>query len=258
MTHQTFDLLGVHVAVTNLDATCRFMEQKIKAGDSSYICIVPVATIVDCQKDQEYLKVINHASMATPDGMPVVWVGKMKGNPTIERTYGPDLMDRFCRLHHNKPYKHFLYGGTEETSQRLEAELKRRFPKMNIVGRYAPPFREAHEIEAPEMIDHINALKPDILWVGLGSPKQDFWMCQHQKKLRVGVMVGVGAAFDFLAGTKKQAPVWMRKTGLEWFFRLCSEPRRLWKRYLIGNTRFIFYLVKNIFRPRHKKRISDD
>ncbi len=247
--NEQFDILGVKISATNLADSCDFIENKIRAHDSSYICIAPVATIVDCQKDHEYLEVINNASMTTPDGMPVVWLGKFKGYKQVSRTYGPDLLDRFCRLGCSRGYSHYFYGGTQKTNQLLEKKLKEKYPEINIVGRYAPPFRKIKEEESFEILEQINTLKPDVLWVGLGSPKQDFWMAQHQKLLDVGVMIGVGAAFDFIAGTKKQAPVWMQKTGLEWLFRLFSEPKRLWKRYLIGNSLFILYLIRNFFNP---------
>ncbi len=239
-----FDILGVKISVTNLEDACEFIETRIPEKASAYVCIAPVATIVDCQKDEEYLHVVNHSAMTTPDGMPIVWLGKLKGNKSIRRTYGPDLLMKFCELSCDKGYKHYFYGGTEDSNRLVEENLKKKFPNLNIVGRYSPPFRPNKKgREDVQKIKEINALNPDVLWVGLGSPKQDFWMHQHQSQLKVGVMIGVGAAFDFIAGTKRQAPRWMQKIGLEWFFRLCSEPKRLWKRYLIGNTQFIYYLI---------------
>lgn len=241
-----FDVLGVKIFETNLDQACHFIEERISKKESAYICIAPVATVVDCQKDPDYLNVINQSAMTTPDGMPIVWLGRWKGYKNVERTYGPDLLKHFCALSEKKGYRHYFYGGTEETIALLKDKLKTKFPDLNIVGMYSPPFKKTHALEDPGIIAEINALKPDVLWIGLGSPKQDFWMHQHKDKLKVGVMIGVGAAFDFMAGTKKQAPRWMQKSGLEWFFRLCSEPRRLWRRYLIGNSQFIFYIIKDL------------
>jgi len=243
--HDHFDVLGVKIDVTNLQSACQFMEGKLKTRKSVYICIAPVATIVDCQKNDEYLKVVNNSAMTTPDGMPLVWLGKFKGNSNIDRTYGPDLLRDMCLLSERKSYTHYFYGGTQETSDLLAGKLREKYPKLKIVGRYSPPFRDSKALEESRIIDEINQANPDILWVGLGSPKQDYWMFQHKDKLKVGVMIGVGAAFDFMAETKRQAPRWIQRSGLEWVFRLCSEPKRLWRRYLIGNTLFIYYLLKN-------------
>ncbi len=191
--------------------------------------------------------------MVTPDGMPLVWLARVFGYSEVKRTYGPDLMLALCDLGQQKGYKHFFYGGTPETCEKLESVFKGKFPQIKIAGHYSPPFRELTEEENNEIIEKISIIQPDILWVGLGSPKQDFWMNKNCGKLRVPVMVGVGAAFDFLSGFKRQAPLWMQRCGLEWFFRLCSEPKRLWKRYLIGNTKFMYLLIKGIFK---KERIS--
>ncbi len=243
---ESFDLLGVKVAVTNLQQACLSIEGWIKEGRKTYVCIAPVATLVDCQKDAQYREIINGSGMTTPDGMPLVWVGKFKGKKTINRTYGPDLMQAMCDFGQDKGHKHFFYGGTQETNNLLSKKLKEQYPHSQIVGSYAPPFRGIKEWEDEGVLEKINQAAPDVLWVGLGSPKQDYWMSQHREKLDVPVMIGVGAAFDFLAGVKKQAPRWVQRSGLEWFFRLCSEPRRLWKRYLIGNTQFVYWVVKDL------------
>lgn len=245
---ETFDILGVRVAVTNLQLACQSIEQWIRERRKTYICISPVSTITDCQDDTEYRKIINNAGMATPDGMPLVWIGKLRGKKNIARTYGPDLMLTSCALSQTKGYRHYFYGGDPQTNNRLIERLKNRFPGIRIAGNFAPSFIGVGELESEDTLARINEADPDILWVGLGSPKQDYWMHLHRDKLKVPVMVGVGAAFDFIAGTKPQAPAWMRCSGLEWVFRLCCEPRRLWKRYLIGNTKFIYYLVRDMFR----------
>lgn len=252
---ETIDILGVHVAVTDLQRTCQSIEQWIGDRRKTYICISPVSTITDCQGNAEYRKIINNAGMATPDGMPLVWIGKLRGKKNIERTYGPDLMLAFCALSQTKGYRHYFYGGGPQTNNRLIERLKNRFPGIRIVGNFAPSFMGVGELESEDAFARINDADPDILWVGLGSPKQDYWMHLHRDKLKVPVIVGVGAAFDFIAGTKPQAPAWMRRSGLEWFFRLCCEPRRLWKRYLIGNAKFICYLVRDMFR---KTTVSHD
>jgi N-acetylglucosaminyldiphosphoundecaprenol N-acetyl-beta-D-mannosaminyltransferase len=242
------NILGVNISAVDIPKACAYIEGRIAGKEKTYICVAPVSTVVDCQKDTEYRGIINGAGMTTPDGMPLVWLGRLKGEPTIERTYGPDLMLAMCALSEAKGYKHYFYGGTEKTDQLLILKLRQQFPGLNIGGYFAPPFRAVGEVEDESVLRQINEANPDIVWVGLGSPKQDYWMYQHRDKLNVPVMVGVGAAFDFLAGVKKQAPVWMRKSGLEWLFRLCSEPCRLWRRYLIGNTKFLYYLLRDSFR----------
>lgn len=245
---ENFDVFGVKIAVINLQKTCQVIEDWIAARIKTYVCIAPVATIVSSQKNKKYRQIVNASGMNAPDGMPLVWLGKMKGHKGIERTYGPDLILKFCELNHKKGYKHYFYGATLETNQLLMSKLHKRFPDLNIVGYYSPPFRGACEKEDVSVLEQINKVNPDILWVGLGSPKQDYWMYDHRHSLDVPVMVGVGAAFDFLAGVKKQAPVWMQRCGLEWFFRLCSEPKRLWKRYLVGNAKFIYWVLRDLFR----------
>jgi len=251
---QKFNILGVKISATNLNLACRSMGEWIKQKKKAYVCIAPVSTIVDCQKDEEYLKIVNQADMVTPDGMPLVWLAKLSGLHNVQRTYGPDLMLAFSEFSQQKGYKHFFYGGTPQTCQLLEEKLRERFPQLKIAGTYAPPFQSTLMNEEEQIIEKINQSQPDVLWVGLGSPKQDYWMVQHRQQLNVPVMVGVGAAFDFISGVKKQAPWWMQKCGLEWFFRLCCEPKRLWKRYAIGNFQFIYYLVQDsLKRNRFKK-----
>jgi len=248
------DICGVPVSAINLGAACEILDGWIKERKKSYVCVAPVSTIVDSHSDAEYRKVINGADMITPDGMPLVWVGKLKGYKEIGRTYGPDLMLALCGKGQEKGYKHYLYGGTENTCSLLKNVLKSKFPNIDVVGEYAPPLIPQYAQEDKGVVDEINRLSPDVLWVGLGSPKQDYWMRHHRSKLNVPVMVGVGAAFDFIAGTKKQAPIWMRKSGLEWLFRLCIEPRRLWRRYLIGNTQFVYLLIKHVITARLRKK----
>lgn len=250
------DILGVNIAETNLEKACQKISDWVDNKEKTYICIAPASTIVDCQENESYKKVVNGAGMTTPDGMPIVWIGKAKG-ADIERTYGPDLLQAMSELSQDKGYKHYFYGGTKKSIELFVARMKEMYPRMNIVGAIAPPFRKINEIESDEILAQINGLKPDILWVGLGSPKQDFWMYNHRDKLDVSVIVGVGAAFDFLAGIKKQAPKWMQRSGLEWLFRLCSEPNRLWRRYLIGNSKFIFYLLRDCFTNKKRGNVTN-
>ncbi len=243
---EKINIFGVRVDAINLTLACQYLEDRIKRRQKTYVCIAPVATIVDCQKDAKYREIVNNAGMVTPDGMPVVWMGKLKGSRTIQRTYGPDVMRDFCQLSQQKGYRHYFYGGTESTLDKLKINLKAQFSNLGVAGFFSPPMRNSGEQEEQKILNQINRTKPDILWVGLGSPKQDYWMVNHRDELDVPVMIGVGAAFDFLAGTKPQAPVWMRRSGLEWIFRLCTEPKRLWKRYLVGNTIFMCLIFKDL------------
>ncbi len=246
--HKRFDILGVRVSAIDLAQACAIIDGFIAHKKKAYVCVAPVSTIISCQEDKEYCRVVNEADMVTPDGMPVVWFARMKGHRNVGRTYGPDLMLAMCEEGLAKGYKHYFYGGMEESSRRLEERLRAQFPGIVVAGRQAPPFRDLSPREEQEAIEKINQAEPDILWIGLGSPKQDFWMGRNRGKLNASILIGVGAAFDFLSGKKPQAPRWMQRSGLEWLFRLCCEPRRLWRRYLIGNTKFIYLVIKDIFR----------
>jgi len=218
------------------------MEQFIARRAAAYICVANVHTVMECQMD-EYLRTINHqANLVVPDGMPLVWAARLFGCRLNERVYGPDLMLAFCEQAARKGYKNFFYGGTEATLAQLTENLASRFPHLKMVGTYAPPFRPLSPEEDETVVRLINEADPDVLWVGLGAPKQEKWMYEHRGKLTVPVIVGVGAAFNFHAGVVKQAPRWMQKRGLEWLYRLSQEPQRLWYRYLFYNPLFIFYI----------------
>jgi len=247
-TDSHFFVLGVKVSRLNLASACQKITEFVLTRQKVYICVAPVSTIVSAQDDPAYRQVINSAAIVTPDGMPLVWIARSRGYRDVERTYGPDLMPVVCREGVARNWRHFFYGAEESTGRRLEEELKKRYPGIVVAGRYSPPFRELTENEAADVIKMINAAQADIVWVGLGSPKQDFWIAANRGKLNAPVLIGIGAAFDFLAGTKPQAPGWMRSAGLEWLFRLACEPSRLWRRYLIGNTKFLYFLLREAVR----------
>ncbi len=245
---KTISLLGVSVSrvspVLAARQICRWVAQEYH----TYVCVAPVSTLVDAQRDPQYRAAVNASGMVTPDGMPVVWLARAKGCKDINRTYGADLMQEVCKQGQKIGLRHFFYGSTVGTLEKLEQRLTAMYPRLLIAGSYAPPHRNGLWAENQEVIGRINDSGADILWVGLGSPKQDFWMQNHRPLLDVPVIVGAGAAFDFLSGTKPQAPRWMQKSGLEWLFRLLCEPRRLWKRYLVGNSLFIYYVIKDCFK----------
>lgn len=247
ITVKSYSLLGVNVSSINMASAWQTISAWIESQKKAYICVAPVSTIVDCQRDESYKAIVNAADMVTPDGMPVFWYGKMSGQKGLERVSGADFMGHIFEQSEKKGYRHYFYGGMQDTLVQLETYLMNKYPKLNIAGFYSPPFRESGEMEEETVIQDINKQQPDFIWVGLGSPKQDVWMANHRPLLDASVIVGVGAAFDFLAGVKPRAPKWMRSVGLEWFFRLCCEPRRLWRRYLIGNSLFIYFLIKRMF-----------
>ena len=248
-----FDILGVQISAVDLPGSCQTIEGLIQERKKSYVCVCPVSTIMECVHDPNVLRVVNNATIATPDGMPTVWIGRKRGFKNMSRVYGPDLMLAMCERSALKGYRNYFYGATDQVLEKLESALKNRFPNLNICGKFAPPFRPLTEGEDRNVVKRINEARPDLLWVGLGSPKQDLWIDSHRKALEVPVMLAVGAAFDFLSGTKPQAPRWMQRIGLEWLFRLCSEPRRLWKRYLLGNAQFLYLSAKDSLKERYKK-----
>lgn len=250
-----FDILGVKIAAVNLTEAIGYVDRLVREKSRNYICVAPVSTIVSCQEDARYKEVVNKAGMVTPDGMPTVWLGKLKGYMNMDRVYGPDLMVMVCQAGESRGYRHYFYGATADVCDLLEKKLKERFPLLNVAGKFSPPFRDLSQDEDKDIIETINRANPDILWVGLGSPKQDFWMHEHRDKLKVPVMIGVGAAFDFLSGQKKQAPRWIQRCGLEWLFRLCCEPRRLWRRYLVGNTKFLYLLLLDNFKKKNQDKV---
>lgn len=237
------NILGVGVSAMNMPMAVQTIEGWIENGEQHYVCVVPVHSVMDCQRDDHHRRIVNRSGMTTPDGMPVVWLCRLKGFRDVRRVYGPDLMLEMCRVSEQRKYRHYLLGGAEGVPEKLVANLTKRFPLLDVAGFHSPPFRDLTPAETDEMIAHINQSKPDILWVGLGSPKQERWMAEHIGALDAPVIIGVGAAFDLHAGIKKQAPRWMQQSGLEWLFRLASEPRRLWKRYLTANPAFVLLIT---------------
>ncbi|MCB5183696.1 WecB/TagA/CpsF family glycosyltransferase [Methylobacillus gramineus] len=215
-----------------------------KVRHSAYVCICNVHSVVSATQSPEFEAIINQADMATPDGAPVAWVIRRKGEPSQERINGPDLMWKYCAHAESTGESIFLYGGMQNTLDILRGKLAQHFPKLKIAGMYSPPFRPLTAKEDQSVINQINQSGAGTVWISLGCPKQEKWMAEHKGKINA-VMVGVGAAFDYHAGTIVRAPLWMQKSGLEWLHRLASEPRRLWKRYLVTNSLFIFHILKN-------------
>ena len=241
------NVLGIKVNIIQISRVIEFMEGWIEKRDfGSYICISNMNDIAYSYKNRKIREAMNSAALSVPDGISLVLLARLYGIPLKRRVYGPDLMFEFFKATKHKEYSHFFYGSTEETLKFLIKNLKEKLPELKIAGFHSPPFRPLTEEEDREIIDTINRASPDVLWVGLGCPKQQLWMYEHKDKIRVPVMVGVGAAFDFLAGTKVQAPRWIRDNGVEWLFRLITEPRRLWKRYMVNGSIFIYNIAKQL------------
>lgn len=212
---------------------------------SRYVCICNVHSVVTAHQDHEFSRVVHEADMATPDGAPVAWLMRKLGIRSQERINGPDLMWEYFThaAQHNEAI--YLYGGQQSTLDTLQKVLSEKFPELKIAGAYSPPYRPLSKEEQTQVIDSINDSGASTVWVSLGCPKQEKWMAAQRGHINA-VMIGVGAAFDYHAGTIQRAPLWMQKNGLEWLHRLCSEPRRLWKRYLVTNTLFIYYAGKQL------------
>jgi N-acetylglucosaminyldiphosphoundecaprenol N-acetyl-beta-D-mannosaminyltransferase len=232
-----FRVLGVRVDAVQISKVIQQMEAWIQRHDAChFIAVTGMHGVMEAQHNDGFKHVLNSADLVVPDGMPLVWLGRLRGFPVRRRVYGPELMMTFCQEMAPKGYRHFFLGGTTDLPEKLSESLRRRIPLLQIAGTFSPPFGPVTPEEDEATVTMINATKPDVVWVGLSEIKQDTWMYEHRGKLNVPVLVGIGAAFDFLAGTKTQAPEWMRENGLEWLFRLLQEPRRLWRRYLIYGT----------------------
>lgn len=225
------DVLGVNVSAIAMDDAIATIERWIDEGRREYVCVTGVHGIMECRRDPLLRKIHNEAGMVTPDGVPLVYFLRLTGKRRTQRVYGPDLMREMTAVSGRRGYRQFYYGGNVGVVEKLKETLIRSVPGLQVVGTYCPPFRELTPAEDRAVVDAINAARPHILWVGLSTPKQERWMAEHLERIDAPVLVGVGAAFDFLAGTKRQAPAWMQRHALEWLFRLCSEPRRLWRRY---------------------------
>lgn len=213
------------------------------ARESRYVCICNVHVVVSARSDQEFSHAVSDADMATPDGAPVAWTLRRKGIGDQPRINGPDLMWRLCKSAQDRGIKVGLYGSTDETLERLIAAMRASFPSLDICYVYSPPFRQLTEEEDLVICNEMEQCGVGFLFVGLGCPKQEKWMSAHRGKVHA-VMIGVGAAFDYHAGTINRAPLWMQRNGLEWLYRLLSEPRRLWKRYFHTNSIFILLTIK--------------
>jgi N-acetylglucosaminyldiphosphoundecaprenol N-acetyl-beta-D-mannosaminyltransferase len=238
MAIERVNVLGVGISVLNLQTALAAIAYAVRQRRKSYICVTGVHGVMEAQKDAAFRRILNEAFLCTPDGMPMVWMGKLHGHREMSRVYGPDLMLAVCEWSEKNPCKHFFFGGAAGVAEELQRKLTARFPKLQIVGCYTPPFRPLNAEEEKQLQEMVHAAQPDIFWVGLSTPKQEKFMAEFLPRLDVTLMIGVGAAFDFHSGRVRQAPRWMQRSGLEWCHRLCQEPRRLTGRYLRNNPLF--------------------
>ncbi len=235
---QHCEILKTNINVTNMSDTIKYIGEHLNDLRGKYICVSNVHTTVMAYENAEYRKIQNSAAMALPDGAPLSSYSRRKGYKQAQRVTGPDLMLELFAVSKEKGYRHYFYGATEETLQSMRKVIERDYPGMEIAGMYAPPFRTLTPQEDAEIVEKINKSRPDFIWIGLGAPKQEEWMYQHMGQLQ-GVLIGVGAGFDYLAGYIKRAPRWMQRMSLEWLYRLLQDPRRLWRRYFTSNVKFI-------------------
>jgi N-acetylglucosaminyldiphosphoundecaprenol N-acetyl-beta-D-mannosaminyltransferase len=234
------NILGIGISAIDMRDAIALVHRAIRQRIKGYICVQGMHGIMEAQRDPALREAFNGSLITTPDGMPTVWIGRLHGFHNIRRVFGPDMMLRICEASVTAGYRHFLYGGEPGVAQRLKRALETRYPGITIVGTYTPPFRPLDHDEECDLRERVAAAQPDIIWVGISTPKQDHFMAQHWNKLHATLMIGVGAAFDFHTGRIADAPEWMKTSGLQWLHRLCQDPRRLWKRYLLNIPLFLF------------------
>lgn len=240
----TFNVLNTRVHAVQIPDVIEQIEQWIIGFQKGhFIAVTGMHGVTVAYEEPDFQEVLNSADLVVPDGMPLVWIGRRRGYPLRRRVYGPELMATFCQVTGSR-YRHFLYGGVPGVAERLASILQQRY-HTQVVGTYAPPFRPLTSTEDAEVVAYIQSTKPDVLWVGISTPKQERWMYEHRDVLQVPVLVGVGAAFDILSGRVREAPGWMQEHGLQWLHRLLSEPRRLWRRYLIGGSKFAWWVLRD-------------
>ena len=244
-------VLGVPLALTDYDDTMEWMDATIAHREKGYICVAATHTIMVCHEDAELREAVLNSSLTVPDGQPLVWAMNALGGNLTDRVYGPDLMARYCERAAANGTRMYLYGGRNQGALvQLALNLRQRYPGVKIVGGYSPPFRDLSEEEEDAIVDEINRTKADVIWIGVGAPKQEKWMAAMRPRLDASVLIGVGAAFDFHAGLVPQAPEWMQSAGLEWLYRMAQEPRRLGPRYVRYNPRFVTGFAKQYARHR--------
>lgn len=233
------NVLGVGVHAVDMTTALKAIETAVSMRHRGYVCLTGVHGVMEAQRDRRLGQVFANALLVLPDGMPTVWMGHLQGLRKMDRVFGPDLMLTIAEHSERAGYSHFLYGGQTGVAEQLREVLLRRFPAIRIVGTYTPPFRSLTGDEDMELVSTVEELSPDIVWVGMSTPKQERFMAEYLPRLNTTLMVGVGAAFDFHTGRVKDSPQWVKRSGLQWAHRLMQEPTRLWKRYTINNSQFL-------------------
>jgi N-acetylglucosaminyldiphosphoundecaprenol N-acetyl-beta-D-mannosaminyltransferase len=237
-------VLGVGVSAIDMDQAVEEIGRWIEEREQRYVCVTGVHGVMESQHDPELLRIHNRSGLTTPDGMPMVWAGRRAGASHMRRVYGPDLMLALCAVAAERGWSSYFYGGTDGVPELLAKRLTARFPGLKVAGCMSPPYRPLTPEEDAAVVGRINDADPDILWVGLSTPKQERWMADHVGRVQAPALLGVGAAFDIHAGRLRQAPPYLQRAGLEWLYRLLREPRRLWRRYLRNNPRFVVAILR--------------
>lgn len=233
------NVLGVGVHAVTLDNAVDLLEGAIASGNKGYVCVTGVHGVMEARRSESFRGLLDRALLVVPDGMPTVWLGQLQGH-NIGRVFGPDLMWTLCRRSVEHHMTHYLYGGKPGVVDTLRAVLEAHFPGIQVAGSFTPPFRMLTDDEQARVVDEISRVKPDVIWVGLSTPKQERFMAEMIDRLDCTLMIGVGAAFDIHTGNLRDAPDWVKRAGLQWLHRLGQEPRRLWKRYLVNNSAFVW------------------
>ncbi len=243
-----FTVLRVPLKAVTIPELIVQMEAWIQSGvRGRCITFTNVHVVMEARRDPVFHRILSdEMTFNVPDGMPLIWMGRLRGFNLKRRVYGPDVMHAFCAVAARRGYRHFFYGGAKGVPESLAANLRSEFGGTNIVGMHSPPFRPLTKEEDDAVVRMINEAKPDVLWIGLGCPKQEKWAFEHRSRLNVPIIASVGQAFDIYSGRTVQAPGWMRDSGLEWLFRLATNPRRLWKRYLVYNSQFLFFVAREM------------
>ncbi len=249
----TYTVLGTHISALTFEGALRELLEAPALGRLMRVHFCTTHGLVEGASDQRFQEVLNRGDIVAPDGMPLVWLGRRAGR-TVERVCGPDIMPALMDRGRQIGARHYLYGGALGVPERIAARMRAKYPSVNIVGLESPPFRPLMDEDDRAAVDRINAARPDYVWVGLGTPKQDLWLAEHRGRLDASVLLAVGAAFDYLGGSRRRAPRALQRTGLEWLWRLASEPRRLGRRYTMLNLTFLWLLARDSVRSRFGRR----
>ena len=255
--HPRANVLGVAVSAINMDFAVDLASRWIDARRPGYVCLTGVHGVMEARADLAFCRILNRAAINAPDGMPLTWVGRLQGYRQMDRVFGPDFMAAMCRLSAERGYRNFLYGGQPGVAELLRKNLQTKFPGLQITGTYTPPFSNLTPEQERDMVARVRESKPHILWVGLGTPKQERFMAQYLHRLEVPLLVGVGAAFDYHTGRIRDCSAWVKRAGLQWAHRAMQDPARLWKRYLCNIPIFLWHIASQISGLR-RYSLSDD